>query len=66
MFDRLEATDQRYDDLTEELARPEISGDYEKLQAIANFFQHIFRDGVLLLCQAFFYPFKPHSQLIKI
>jgi len=36
MFDRLEATDQRYDDLTEELARPEISGDYEKLQAIAK------------------------------
>ncbi len=36
MFDRLEATEQRYDDLTEDLARPEISGDYEKLQAIAK------------------------------
>ncbi|HEY7801240.1 MAG TPA: peptide chain release factor 1 [Dehalococcoidia bacterium] len=36
MFDRLEATEQRYDDLTAELARPEISGDYEKLQAIAK------------------------------
>ncbi len=36
MFDRLEATEQRYDDLTDELARPEISGDYEKLQSIAK------------------------------
>jgi peptide chain release factor 1 len=36
MFDRLEATEQRYDDLTQEMARPEISGDYEKLQAIAK------------------------------
>ena len=36
MFDRLEATERRYDDLTAELARPEISGDYEKLQAIAK------------------------------
>ena len=33
MFDRLEATEQRYEDLTAELARPEISGDYAKLQA---------------------------------
>ena len=36
MFDRLEATEQRYDDLTAEMARPEISGDYEKVQAIAR------------------------------
>ncbi len=36
MFDRLEATEQRYEDLTRELARPEISGEYEKLQAIAK------------------------------
>ena len=36
MFDRLEATEQRYDDLTQEMARPEISGDYEKLQAMAK------------------------------
>ena len=36
MFDRLEATEQRYDDLTAELARPEMSGDYEKLQSIAK------------------------------
>ncbi len=36
MFDRLEATEQRFDDLTAEMARPEISGDYEKLQAIAR------------------------------
>ena len=36
MFDRLAATDQRYDDLTEQMARPEVSGDYEKLQALAR------------------------------
>jgi len=36
MFDRLEATEQRFDDLTAEMARPEISGDYEKLQALAK------------------------------
>ena len=36
MFDRLEATEQRYEDLTAELARPEISGDYAKLQALAR------------------------------
>jgi len=36
MFDRLEATEQRYDDLTKEMARPEISGDYEKLQMMAK------------------------------
>jgi peptide chain release factor 1 len=36
MFDRLEATEQRYDDLTEEMARPEISADYEKLQSLAK------------------------------
>jgi peptide chain release factor 1 len=36
MFDRLEATEQRFDDLTAEMARPEVSGDYEKLQALAK------------------------------
>ncbi|MHB8375705.1 MAG: peptide chain release factor 1 [Dehalococcoidia bacterium] len=36
MFGRLEAIEQRYDDLTGEMARPEVSGDYEKLQAIAK------------------------------
>src|SRR4051812_9823985 len=36
MFDRLEATEQRYNDLTAEMARPEISGDYERLQALAK------------------------------
>ena len=36
MFDRLEATEQRYDDLTSEMSRPEMSGDYEKLQALAK------------------------------
>ena len=36
MFDRLEATEQRYDELTAEMARPEITGDYEKLQALAK------------------------------
>jgi len=36
MFDRLEATEQRFEDLTQEMARPEVSGDYEKLQALAR------------------------------
>ena len=36
MFDRLEAIEQRFDDLTADMARPEISGDYEKLQALAR------------------------------
>src|SRR3990172_2562006 len=36
MFDGLEATEQRYDDLTAEMARPELSGDYEKLQSLAK------------------------------
>jgi peptide chain release factor 1 len=36
MFDRLEATERRYEELTAEMAKPEISGDYEKLQALAK------------------------------
>jgi peptide chain release factor 1 len=36
MFDRLEAIEQRFDDLTEEMARPEVAGDYEKLQSLAR------------------------------
>jgi peptide chain release factor 1 len=36
MFDRLEATEQRYDDLTAEMGRPEVSQDYQKLQALAR------------------------------
>ncbi|HEY8172734.1 MAG TPA: peptide chain release factor 1 [Dehalococcoidia bacterium] len=36
MFDRLEATEQRFEDLTAEMARPEVSADYEKLQALAR------------------------------
>src|SRR6185295_6395476 len=36
MFDRLESTERRFDDLTAEMARPEIAGDYEKLQALAK------------------------------
>jgi peptide chain release factor 1 len=36
MFDRLEATERRYDELTAEMAKPEVSGDYSKLQAIAK------------------------------
>ena len=35
MFDRLEATERRFDELTAEMATPEVSGDYEKLQALA-------------------------------
>ncbi len=36
MFDRLEAIEQRFDDLTADLARPEIAADYSKLQALAK------------------------------
>jgi peptide chain release factor 1 len=36
MFDRLEATERRFDELTAEMAKPEISGDYEKLQTLAR------------------------------
>jgi len=36
MFDRLDATEQRYDDLTAEMARPEVAGDYETLQSLAR------------------------------
>lgn len=36
MFDRLETIDQRYDELMDEMARPEISGDFEKLQTLAK------------------------------
>ena len=36
MFERVEAIERRFDELTAEMARPEVSGDYEKLQAIAK------------------------------
>ncbi|MBI5289719.1 MAG: peptide chain release factor 1 [Chloroflexi bacterium] len=36
MFDRLESLDQRFDELTAEMAQPEIVGDYEKLQSLAK------------------------------
>jgi len=36
MFDRLQATEKRFDELTSEMARPEIAGDYERLQALAK------------------------------
>jgi peptide chain release factor 1 len=36
MFDRLQATEQRFDELTAEMARPEVSADYERLQALAK------------------------------
>jgi peptide chain release factor 1 len=36
MFNRLESIEQRFDELTAEMARPEISGDYEKLQGVAK------------------------------
>src|SRR5581483_2093196 len=36
MFDRLEAIEQRFDDLTADLARPEVAADYAKLQALAK------------------------------
>lgn len=36
MFDRLEAIARRFDDITNEMASPEVAGDYEKLQALAR------------------------------
>jgi peptide chain release factor 1 len=36
MFDRLEATERRYDELTAEMATPEVSADYGRLQALAK------------------------------
>jgi peptide chain release factor 1 len=50
MFDRLEATEQRFDDLTDDLARPEISGDYAKLQALAK--ERASIDQVVMLYRA--------------
>src|SRR5437867_3887036 len=36
MFDRLEATDLRFDELTDEMVQPEVSADYPRLQALAK------------------------------
>jgi peptide chain release factor 1 len=36
MFDRLQAAERRFEELTAEMATPEVSGDYEKLQALAK------------------------------
>ena len=36
MWDKLEATEKRYQELGEEMARPEIAADYERLQVIAR------------------------------
>jgi peptide chain release factor 1 len=36
MFDRLEATERRYEELTVEMATPEVSGDYGRLQTLAK------------------------------
>ncbi|HYM14375.1 MAG TPA: peptide chain release factor 1 [Dehalococcoidia bacterium] len=36
MFDRLEATEQRFNDLTDEMSRPEVAADYERLNALAR------------------------------
>ena len=36
MFDKLEAVQKRYDQLTEQMASPEMVGDYERLQALAK------------------------------
>jgi peptide chain release factor 1 len=36
MWERLESLEQRYESLTEEMARPEVASDYEKLQALAK------------------------------
>jgi peptide chain release factor 1 len=36
MFDRLEAAQRRFEELTAEMARPEVSADYERLQSLAR------------------------------
>lgn len=36
MWDKLEAIEKRYNELAEEMARPEVTADYEKLQALAR------------------------------
>ena len=36
MWDKLEATEKRYQELGEEMARPEIAADYERLHALAR------------------------------
>jgi peptide chain release factor 1 len=36
MFDRLESAERRFEEITAEMARPEVSADYEKLQALAR------------------------------
>ncbi|MGI8552141.1 MAG: PCRF domain-containing protein, partial [Dehalococcoidia bacterium] len=34
MWDRLDAIERRYDELTEEMASPEVSQDYERMQEL--------------------------------
>jgi len=36
MWDRLAATEQRFEELTAEMAKPEVAGDYERLQKLAR------------------------------
>ena len=36
MWDKLEQTEQRYKELEAEMARPEVAGDYDRLQAVAR------------------------------
>jgi peptide chain release factor 1 len=36
MWDKLEATEQRYNELARQMADPEIAGDYERVQALAK------------------------------
>jgi peptide chain release factor 1 len=36
MWDRLSSIQQRYDDLTQEMAKPEVANDYERLQKLAR------------------------------
>ena len=36
MWERLDTLEQRYNDLTAEMARPEVAADYERLQALAR------------------------------
>ncbi|KKL20395.1 hypothetical protein LCGC14_2455910, partial [marine sediment metagenome] len=36
MWDKVEALEKRYEDLGREMARPEVAGDYERVQALAR------------------------------
>lgn len=41
MWDRLSSIQQRYDEITQEMARPEVANDYERLQKLAREHSHL-------------------------